>query len=250
MKAGTTETIHAKGGRAAFASLALSALLGLALLGGSPAASQAGEVQLRMGGMNAAVGVDSMKERWYQTVVAQEYDFSCGAAAVATLLTYHYDDPVDEKEVFRFMWENGDQERIQREGFSLLDMRNYLEARGYPSDGFQVSLDKVERAEIPAIVLINTNGYLHFVVIKGIRDGEVLVGDPALGVTRYAVDEFKEKLANDIVFVVRTHREVAKASFNDQRSWEVRPNAPIKSAQGMNSLMPVTVLLPGINEFK
>ena len=248
MNAGTSRIIGGTGG---LASLAVAAALGVGLLGGAPAVSQAGEVQLRVGGMNAAVGVESMQSRWYQTVVAQEYDFSCGAAAVATLLTYHYDDPVDEKEVFRFMWEHGDQERIQREGFSLLDMKNYLEARGYPADGFRVSLDRIERSRMPAIVLINTEGYLHFVVIKGIREGEVLVGDPALGVTRYAREDFEEVLASDIVFAIRSEQELARASFNDARSWEVRPSAPIRSAQqGMNSLLPVTVLLPGANEFK
>src|SRR5690606_41088938 len=63
------------------------------------------------------VQVRSIKEARIATTIRQRYDFSCGAAAVATLLTYHYRDPVTEPEVFNGMFERGDQALIRREGF-------------------------------------------------------------------------------------------------------------------------------------
>ena len=35
----------------------------------------------------------------HDKVVVQEWDLSCGAAALATILNHQYDDPVSEREI-------------------------------------------------------------------------------------------------------------------------------------------------------
>ena len=67
--------------------------------------------------------VVSIREARFQTVIQQRYDFSCGSAALATLLTYHYGAPVTEAQVFEAMYKAGDKEKIHREGFSLVRVR-------------------------------------------------------------------------------------------------------------------------------
>jgi len=128
-----------------------------------------------------AVPVKSMKEVKFAATVRQQYDFSCGSAALSTLLTHHYNFAVTEEKVFEQMFLNGDQSKIRLEGFSLLDMKRYLESLGFEADGFEEPLGKLVTASLPAIVLINQSGYNHFVVVKGVRDGRVLIGDPAGG---------------------------------------------------------------------
>src|SRR5690242_3410453 len=81
-------------------------------------------------GINVSIPLKSVKELKYRGVIRQQYDFSCGSAAVATLLTYHYAAPATEKDVFMAMFERGNRAAIQREGFSLLDMKTYLEDHG------------------------------------------------------------------------------------------------------------------------
>ena len=137
---------------------------------------------LPFGDNTYTVDVLSLKESRFQTILQQQYDYSCGSATVASLLTFHYDDPKTEEDVFQAMWRSGDQEKIRQQGFSLLDMKRYLERGGYQAGGFKIPLDRLARIGIPAITLINTKGYMHFVVVKGISDTEILVGDPALGV--------------------------------------------------------------------
>jgi hypothetical protein len=122
--------------------------------------------------------VTSLREARFRTTIRQQYDFSCGSAAVATLLTFQYGFPVNEETVFANMYVNGDQAKIRSEGFSLLDMKRFLESRGFLADGYELPLSKLEEAQIPAIVLIVENGYHHFVVIKGIKGDRVLIGDP------------------------------------------------------------------------
>ena len=42
------------------------------------------------------VPIRSIQERKFDRVVRQQFDFSCGSAALATLLTFHYDEDTDE----------------------------------------------------------------------------------------------------------------------------------------------------------
>lgn len=222
--------------------------IALALTGGAgPAVS--GEVSVQLGGSHLRVPVTSIREARFKTIIRQQYDYSCGSAAVASLLTYHYDRPTSEADAFRAMWAVGDQASIRKLGFSLLDMKRYLAQQGLRADGFRVSLDKVEAARIPAITLINTSGYRHFVVIKGIRDGKVLVGDPALGVRIYPRKQF-EAIWEGIVFIVRDETEVGRRNFNTDRDWAVRAKAPFGTAlQRNSSIGGMTLTLPGLNDF-
>ena len=63
------------------------------------------------------VPVTSLREARFRTTIRQQYDFSCGSAAVATLLTYQYNFPTTEQTVFANMYVNGDQAKIRAEGF-------------------------------------------------------------------------------------------------------------------------------------
>lgn len=218
-------------------------VLALACLGwqaGAPALAGATTAELRLPhGGNYSVPVTSLKAARYRTTVPQQYDFSCGSAAVATLLTFQYGQPVSEAEVFRDMYARGDQARIRREGFSLLDMRAYLQARGYAADGFEVPLDRLLAEGLPAIVLLNDRGYRHFVVVKGMRAGRVLVGDPARGTRLLRRSDFDRLWDNRVLFVVHNRRE--SAAFNDPRDWRLAPLAPLSTAVQRQGLQDVVM---------
>ncbi len=224
---------HGRRRAAGLATLVLATMLPLSL--------EAGTVVLppALGGP-ASVKVISLKEARFQTIIKQQFDFSCGSAALASLLTFHYEDPVTEMDVFREMYETGDQARIQAYGFSLLDMKRYLERRGYHADGFQIDLDRLAKAGIPALVLINTNGYKHFVLVKGILGDEVVVGDPALGVRLLERSAF-EAMWNGIAFVIRSDVRTGRRHFNLARDWGVRKKAPFGNALNSQSLASFTV---------
>ncbi|HUZ13455.1 MAG TPA: C39 family peptidase [Caulobacteraceae bacterium] len=147
------------------------------------------------------VSVVSWRDLPFRTVIRQQYDFSCGSAALATLLRYDYGQNVDETDVFKAMWATGDRTAIQAHGFSLADMKSYLASRGIRSDGYRVPLERYAKARIPAIAVIRSGGYKHFVVIKSVRDGEVLVGDPAIGLHTYSLAAFK-KVWDGLVFII------------------------------------------------
>ena len=243
-----SESGHFLPNRARHGRGASRALAGMLLLLGAGGAG-AGSVVLPNGTSTVSVPTESMKEARFRTVVKQQYDFSCGSAAVATLLSYHYEDRVSELEVFKAMYRRGNRARIRKEGFSMLDMKKYLAARGYRADGFRVPLDKLKQVGVPAIVLTNDKGYSHFVVVKGLEDSEVLIGDPAKGLRRVPREEFEDTW-NGLVFVVRGRSQVARNYFNRHSEWAVLPGAPLDAGvQRRRGLADFTLNLPRRGDF-
>ena len=176
------------------------------------------------------VPVQSFSEIKFGEVVKQKYDFSCGSAALASLLSHHYNMPMTEGLIFEEMFRFGDKAKIEEKGFSMLDMKNFLARRGLKSDGFRLETAKMAELEMPAIALVNYSGYNHFVVIKGIKDNKVLVGDPSVGLHIMETEAF-DAASNGVFLLIRDKVEVAKAGFNKASDWEhSAPEAPSRMA--------------------
>jgi predicted double-glycine peptidase len=220
---------------------ALAALMA-ALLGAAPCAPAAA---LELQGMH--VPVNSIKQLRFQQTLHQQYDFSCGSAALATLLTYHYGVKVTEQSVFEQMYQHGNQAKIRAEGFSLLDMQRYLASRGMRADGFALPLQELFNAALPAIVLVTEKGYRHFVVIKGARDGRILIGDPANGTRAMAREAFDAIWQNRLLFVI--HDVPGQPRFNALADWRAAPRAPLADGLVPGSLADITLSKHGASAF-
>jgi predicted double-glycine peptidase len=213
------------------------ALLGLLFAASS---AQAGNlVPATPGGAIFRVPVKSLVDLRFVRVIRQSQDLSCGAAALATLLKHFYGEEIGENDVLEGAAGIGDREKIARDGFSMLELKHFSEQRGYVSAGFRVAdVNELSNLKIPVITLVNTRGYAHFVVLKGVIDGKVLIADPAFGNRSRPLEAFagewrnvvlavvSEKLAGDAAF--RTHTTVS-ARANELRSlldFGLRPTTP------------------------
>jgi len=147
--------------------------------------------------------VRSLLEMRQEGVVIQQWDASCGAAALATVFTYTLGEPVSEREVAQAMLRRTDPLRVKvRGGFSLLDMKRFVESRGFKAEGYRgLSLEELLAQKSP-IVPINARGDPHFVVVRGLRDGRVELADPAFGNRSMSVERFNQAWQEGIGFVV------------------------------------------------
>jgi uncharacterized protein len=177
------------------------------------------------GGATLAVPVRSVLARRFARTIKQRFDFSCGSAALATLLTFHYGMRTDEETVLRDMIAHGDVERIRTAGFSLLDMQSFLARQGMRSNGYRLPLDRLVEVRVPAIALIDTNGYRHFVVVRGVTADRVLIADPNLGTRTMPRVRFEEAW-NGVLFVILDRPDIGQASFGLAEDWGVRSRAP------------------------
>lgn len=165
----------------------------------------AGGLGFTAGGVRLGTDVKSMAEIRNEQVVRQRWDYSCGSAALSTVLSHHLDDPTPESAVVVSILRRTDPVRVRsRGGFSLLDLKHYLTRRGYKSAGYvDLELDELEAFEVPPIVPISLKGYDHFVVFRGRYGDRVVLADPAFGNMTMSVSRFVELWESRIAFVLK-----------------------------------------------
>jgi len=146
--------------------------------------------------------VESMIEGRFRHLVRQQTDYSCGAASLATILKYAYHLDADEATVIEGMLNISDPELVAQRGFSLLDIKRYVESLGMRGRGYRVDEERLRSLRVPGIVLMDVNGFRHFVVLKQVIDDRVEVGDPILGNRSVPVEEFLASWPSRAVFVV------------------------------------------------
>jgi predicted double-glycine peptidase len=166
----------------------------------TPARSQSRDAADVEGSKN----IRSLKEIRDEGVVRQRWDMSCGAAALSTLLTYDFKDNTPETAIVVWILHRVDPVRVRsRGGFSLLDLKHFAEARGYHAEGFSgMSIQDLALEKTSVITPIRLKGFDHFIVVKGIVAGHVIVADPGFGNMTMRVDRFQKLWKNGIVFVV------------------------------------------------
>ncbi|MBI3127151.1 MAG: C39 family peptidase [Candidatus Tectomicrobia bacterium] len=194
------------------------------------------------------IHVKTLVDMRFKQIVRQQYDVSCGAAAVATLLKHYFGrEQATEEDVLRSMIKIGDQEKIQRFGFSLLEMKKYTEMLGYTSRGFRLkNIDVLTRLKVPVITLTNVRGYAHFVVVKGVRGNRAYIADPAFGNRAVPLDEF-EASWNQVILIVIGNSVTADNTFELQDAVKTE-NSTLASILSRVSFIHTTVT-PGVGEF-
>jgi predicted double-glycine peptidase len=217
-----------------------AAALCAALAACAAAAPAAAQVRFAGDPNTATVQVMTWRDIPFRTVVRQEHDYSCGSAALATLLTYHYGVPTTEADAFKAMYAKGDQAKIRKVGFSMLDMKHYLADHGLVANGYKLNLDEVAQSNTPVVALINIGAYRHFVVIKGVDAKNVLIGDPALGLKTVPREIFS-KMWNGIALALEPPAGRPAGRFNLASEWSPWSSAPLRTAAMANdSLQTVT----------
>lgn len=220
-------------------------MIGIAALLGAlaPGVASADYIWLPSG-MRVEVQRKSIVDLRFVNVVRQRFDISCGAAAVATLLSYFYADKVDEAQVINEALKSGDKEKIEKEGFSMLELKRYGERKGYVVQGFKITKpEAVTEIKIPFLTLINTRGYNHFVIVKGVKDGQVFIADSAFGNRSIDLEQFKAEWSKIIlVFLSRTKKP------NNQFALEPGLKAPTGQIVQLVDRY-LTRVRPGANDF-
>lgn len=167
----------------------------------------------------ACAGTDREFHHWKslrdQDVVRQERDFSCGLAALATLLTYYFERPVSEAKLLARLdipdagaladtiaartvhaAERARLQTLQEKGVSLAILAGLARDHGLHAQGVRLRPDDLARLSMPAIAYIEPGGEPHFTLIRGVDSrGSVQVADPAWGNRRFSGPDFARLFA-------------------------------------------------------
>jgi predicted double-glycine peptidase len=169
----------------------------------------AAQIGINDAGLRASRPLRSMKDLRDQDLVKQRFDFSCGAAALATMLRYGFGDDVSEQQILIDLFNQltDEQKSTARTiGFSLLDLQRVAQVRGYAAEGFRLEPAQLPMLGAPVIVFIEPRGYKHFAVLRGISGDRVYLADPSRGNIRMPVHAFLDSWLQDdhrgIIFAV------------------------------------------------
>jgi uncharacterized protein len=147
----------------------------------------------------------TLKELRDQNVIKQEKDYSCGSAALATLLIYYFGEKTSEEAILGMLFDGLTEEEKKSKtlkGFSLLDLKKVAERMGYRAAGFKLSVDQLMRLSAPVIVFVEPQGYKHFAVLRGMSGWRrVLLADPSRGNLRMSLERFTDEYRG-VVFVL------------------------------------------------
>ncbi len=136
-----------------------------------------------------------LKERH---VVIQKFDYSCGAAAVVTMLKYYFGDDVPEQKVLDTIFtrlalsKNGKAEIDDRveNGLSMLDLQRAAADLGYTSAVAKITAQNLTELKAPIIVRLIKDDFKHFVVVRGVVEDRVFLADPIRGNVRMSIYDF------------------------------------------------------------
>ena len=173
----------------------------------------------------------TLKELRDRHVIKQALDYSCGAAALATLLIYYYGDRTSEEEILNMLKEQLTPEELTikaERGFSLLDLKKVAEKRNYRAAGFKLTPEQLTRLVAPVIVFVEPQGYKHFAVLRGVKNGMVQLADPARGNLRMRIDQFAgrgNEWQEGIIFVL------GKAGEEKNIGHPLDPKSPFTDVQ-------------------
>ncbi len=146
----------------------------------------------------------TLKELRDRNVVKQKEDYSCGAAALATLLLYYYGEETSETELLKLLKEQISSEEWPTksvQGFSLLDLKKVAKTKGFRAAGFELTIEQLAKLTAPVIVFIEPLGYKHFAVLRGVDRGRVYLADPSRGNLRMSIHRFMEEWGG-VIFVL------------------------------------------------
>jgi uncharacterized protein len=155
-------------------------------------------------GVTGEKPIRTLKDIRNDGVVRQRWDLSCGAAALSTLLTYDFKDNTPESSIVVWILHRTNPALVRaRGGFSLLDLKRFVQARGYQAEAFSdMSLDELASQKSSVIVPIRLKGFDHFVVVKNVGNDRVFLADPGFGNVTMKANRFKQIWKNGIVFIV------------------------------------------------
>jgi predicted double-glycine peptidase len=144
------------------------------------------------------VPVKSWTELRNDGVVKQQYDFSCGASSMATVLRHFYNQDVHEQEivnkVLALKGVGSTPKQLTASDFALsfADLAEYAKTRNFKGVGVAMDIDGLRKLRVPVIIYVKIRKFEHFTVFKGIDDEFVYLADPSFGNMKVKIPKFLE----------------------------------------------------------
>ncbi len=154
-----------------------------------------------------------------QNIVMQKYDFSCGIAALLTLMKYHFGDEVkQEKEVLTSFLDSlpkKEKEKVMQDGLSVLHLEKLSKKLGYRVWAMRLKKEALLKLDRPVLVYLETDDFKHFSVVRGIREDRIFLADSSYGNIKMSLPIFLERWKGNIVVILDKPTNIKKLEITD-----------------------------------
>ena len=135
-----------------------------------------------------------------ERLIRQNYDYSCGSAALATILSHYYDTNISEQMILAGILEiKGVTKEVSalenqegNNGLSFYDLSQYVSSHGFKAIGIALGIEELRKLQIPVIVFVKIRKREHFTVLKKMDEKYAYLADPSFGNIRVSHAKFKE----------------------------------------------------------
>ncbi|ETD25171.1 C39 family peptidase [Helicobacter macacae] len=195
--------------------------------------------------------ITSWSEMRDKNLTKQEYDYSCGAASLSSILEHYYGlENASEKEILdTVLLKKGidinqkeeiqfDDEMKQKAHLSFYDMVGYAEDRGFRAFGLAVDLPALYELKAPVIIYVKVRNIEHFSVLKGIDSKFVYLADPSFGNIKVSVAKFVEMFyPKKTRQETREEKQQAKLAKKPKKSYNDEAESMMMQNHSQNRLM-------------
>jgi len=126
----------------------------------------------------------SFTARKFDGVIGQTADFTCGAASVATILTFYWNRTTSEIEVLNIIRSRyTDQQWKSREGngVSFDDLIFAAKKLGFEATGAELPIDDLPKLAAPVILHLDKGKFQHFSVLRKAASDVFYLADSIVG---------------------------------------------------------------------
>lgn len=140
----------------------------------------------------------------YEATVPQQFDYTCGASSIATVLSYYWQRPTTEKDVIdvlRRRYSTAEIAKRRETGLSFDDLIFATNQLGYSAEGAHVSPNELSKLEGPVIVHLDKGKFQHFAVLRRVGDGVYYLSDPVVGQIAMAAADFDAEFSGSVLAI-------------------------------------------------
>ena len=149
----------------------------------------------------------------YSATVPQHFDFSCGGATIATILTYYWGRPTTEVEVLdklRSRYPGQEWSKLKDNGFSLDDLIWASNKLGFEAQAAAIAADELEKVSGPIIVHLDVGKFQHFSVMRLRKGGRTYLSDPVEGAKSLSNEEFDRQYTGSALAIWKKSASLPK----------------------------------------
>jgi uncharacterized protein len=152
----------------------------------------------------------------FEATVPQNADFTCGAASIATLLTYYWGTPTTEAAALatlKHRYTEAEIKSIGEHGLSFDDLIFMSNKLGFVAQGAKVSLDQLANLSGPVIAHLDKGAFQHFVVLQRVGESVYYIADPIVGQLAMSADEFGTQYTGNALAIWKADADLPSHSM-------------------------------------